>query len=94
MTQKKLKSYLDKSRVVVESALRRHLPKGAPRRLLQSMRYSLFAPGKRLRPILVLGACEALGGRVRDALPGACAVELIHTYSLIDDDLPAMDDDD
>ena len=94
MTPKKLKSYLDKSRVVVESALRRHLPKSAPRRLLQSMRYSLFAPGKRLRPILVLGACEALGGRVRDALPAACAIEMIHTYSLIHDDLPAMDDDD
>ncbi|MBI3270252.1 MAG: polyprenyl synthetase family protein [Planctomycetes bacterium] len=58
------------------------------------MRYSLFAGGKRLRPALALLACELLGGRERDALPVACAFEVIHTYSLIHDDLPAMDDDD
>jgi geranylgeranyl diphosphate synthase type II len=58
------------------------------------MRYSLQAGGKRLRPILVLAACEAVGGRIKDALPSACAVEMVHTYSLIHDDLPAMDNDD
>ncbi len=58
------------------------------------MHYSLFAGGKRLRPILTLAAAEAVGGRMRDALPLACAFELIHTYSLIHDDLPSMDDDD
>jgi geranylgeranyl diphosphate synthase type II len=58
------------------------------------MRYSLFAGGKRIRPILVLAAAEAAGGSVEGALDAACAVELIHTYSLIHDDLPAMDDDD
>src|SRR4051812_49461792 len=58
------------------------------------MRYSLFAGGKRLRPILVLAAAEALGSNGKDALPLAAAVECIHTYSLIHDDLPCMDDDD
>ena len=58
------------------------------------MAYSLFAPGKRLRPLLVVLACEAAGGRSDDSLPAACAVEMIHTYSLVHDDLPAMDDDD
>jgi geranylgeranyl diphosphate synthase, type II len=59
-----------------------------------AMAYSLFAPGKRLRPLLVVLACEATGGTLELALPSACAVEMIHTYSLIHDDLPAMDDDD
>ncbi len=58
------------------------------------MRYSLFAGGKRLRPILALAAAETVGGRIADALPLACSLELIHTYSLIHDDLPSMDDDD
>jgi geranylgeranyl diphosphate synthase type II len=58
------------------------------------MRYSIFAGGKRLRPALVLAAAQAVGGSVQEALPAACAVEMIHTYSLIHDDLPAMDDDD
>jgi len=58
------------------------------------MRYSLFAGGKRLRPILCLAATEACGGKIRDALPFACALECIHTYSLVHDDLPSMDDDD
>lgn len=65
-----------------------------PELLSQSMRYSVEAGGKRLRPILVLLACEALGGDPAAALPAACAIEMIHTYSLIHDDLPAMDDDD
>src|SRR5205085_3975374 len=66
----------------------------APARLLEAMRYSLLAPGKRLRPVLVFMASQAAGGSDRQALPAACAVEMIHTYSLIHDDLPAMDDDD
>lgn len=65
-----------------------------PRRLLDAMRYSLMSPGKRVRPILTLLTCEACGGAREAALPAATAVEMIHTYSLIHDDLPAMDDDD
>jgi geranylgeranyl diphosphate synthase type II len=67
---------------------------GCPERLREAMRYSLLAPGKRLRPILVLLANEACGGTIDAALPAACAVEMVHAYSLIHDDLPAMDDDD
>ena len=66
----------------------------APARLLEAMRYSLLAPGKRLRPVLVFMAAQAAGGADEQAIPAACAVEMIHTYSLIHDDLPAMDDDD
>src|SRR5262249_3459207 len=65
-----------------------------PPDLVEAMRYSLLAPGKRLRPLLVLLAAEASGGTDEAALPAACAVEMVHTYSLIHDDLPAMDDDD
>ena len=68
---------------------------GAPdARLYDAMRYSLLGGGKRLRPVLVLAACEAVGGKLEDAMGLACAVEMIHTYSLIHDDLPCMDDDD
>ena len=63
-------------------------------KLAEAMRYSLLAGGKRIRPVLVLAFCEACGGDPDTALPGACAVELLHTYSLIHDDLPCMDDDD
>ena len=65
-----------------------------PERLRESMAYSLLAGGKRLRPILCLFACEACGGKIEAALPAAAAIEMVHTYSLIHDDLPAMDDDD
>src|SRR5690348_14825011 len=65
---------------------------GGPAAIREAMAYSLFAPGKRLRPLLVVLACEAAGGTLELALPSACAVEMIHTYSLIHDDLPAMDD--
>jgi len=65
-----------------------------PTRLREAMSHSLLAGGKRLRPLLVLMACEACGGRVESAMPAAVAIELVHTYSLIHDDLPAMDDDD
>ncbi len=67
---------------------------GGPEAVHDAMAYSLFSPGKRLRPLLVVLACEATGGTLEVALPSACAVEMIHTYSLIHDDLPAMDDDD
>ncbi len=62
--------------------------------LYESMKYSLTAGGKRLRPALLIGACEFAGGNIQEALPYACALEYIHTYSLIHDDLPCMDDDD
>jgi geranylgeranyl diphosphate synthase type II len=65
-----------------------------PRELADAIRHSLLAPGKRLRPMLVLMSCQACGSDIGRALPAACAVEMIHTYSLIHDDLPAMDDDD
>ncbi|MFM8274344.1 MAG: polyprenyl synthetase family protein, partial [Gemmata sp.] len=81
----------------VEAALRAALADAtaaAPPALAGAMGYSLFAPGKRLRPVLVVLACEAAGGAPDLALPAACAVEMVHTYSLIHDDLPAMDDDD
>lgn len=65
-----------------------------PENLRESMAYSLLAGGKRLRPVLVLLACQACGGDIEAAMPAACAIEMIHTYSLIHDDLPAMDDDD
>ncbi len=65
-----------------------------PDRLREAMEYSLKAGGKRLRPVLLLAACEAAGGRAEEAMPFACALEMIHTYSLIHDDLPAMDNDD
>lgn len=83
-------------RVLVDEALDRCLPPASawPATIHEATRYSLFAGGKRIRPILSLCAGDAVGGVRDDVLPLACAVELIHTYSLIHDDLPAMDDDD
>lgn len=78
----------------IETALRRCVPLMQPKRLADSMRYSLLAGGKRLRPLLVVAAAEACEGKVSDVLDAACALECLHTYSLIHDDLPAMDDDD
>jgi geranylgeranyl diphosphate synthase, type II len=80
----------------VDAALdaRTRLDEGCPSRLREAMRYSLLAPGKRLRPLLVLLAARACGGQVEAAMPAACAVEMVHAYSLVHDDLPAMDDDD
>ena len=65
-----------------------------PEKLEEAMAYSLAAGGKRLRPVLLLASCEAAGGNPEEAMPFACAIEMIHTYSLIHDDLPAMDNDD
>lgn len=91
-----LPAYLERSTAAVNAALDRFLPRpnAKPATLHKAMRYSLFAGGKRLRPALCLAAAEACGGTWSAALPLACAVECIHTYSLIHDDLPAMDDDD
>ena len=91
-----LKRYLVSRQKEVDRALDRFLPKAtvSPATIHKAMRYSLFAGGKRLRPILCLAAAEACGGKTAAALPQACAVECIHTYSLIHDDLPSMDNDD
>lgn len=80
----------------VDSYLEQYLPKQTeyPSEIFEAMRYSIFAGGKRLRPIMLLSACETLGGESNKAIPFACAIEMIHTYSLIHDDLPAMDNDD
>jgi len=80
----------------IDAALRSYTDfgEGCPKRLAEAIRHSLLAPGKRMRPILVLMACEACGFDRERAMPAACAVEMVHTYSLIHDDLPAMDDDD
>ena len=88
--------FLAATRVDVDAALEAWLPeptRGAPR-LAEAMRYSVKAGGKRLRPALAIAACRAFGGTDQTVMPFACALELIHTYSLIHDDLPAMDDDD
>ncbi len=91
-----LKRFLEQCTEQVNRALDRFLPsdRTRPATIHQAMRYSLFAGGKRMRPALCLAAAEACGGSRNDALPLACAVECIHTYSLIHDDLPAMDNDD
>ena len=91
-----LHTYLRSKQLLVEDCLRQllHKEEGCPATLAEAMAYSLLAPGKRLRPLLVILAAEAGGGQDQTALPAACAVEMIHTYSLVHDDLPAMDDDD
>ena len=91
-----LKAYLAARQKEVDRALDRFLPKEKtrPATIHKAMRYSLFAGGKRLRPILCLAAAEACGGERAAAMPLACAMECIHTYSLIHDDLPSMDNDD
>ena len=91
-----LKTYLTTRAKDVDAALDVFLPKAKerPATIHAAMRYSVFAGGKRLRPVLCLAAAEACGGEFSLALPPACAVELMHTYSLVHDDLPAMDDDD
>jgi geranylgeranyl diphosphate synthase type II len=91
-----LKVYLRSRQKEIDRALERYLPKSTtkPATLHKAMRYSLFAGGKRLRPILCLAAAEACRGKISNALPLACALECIHTYSLVHDDLPSMDNDD
>ncbi|MGD9647001.1 MAG: polyprenyl synthetase family protein, partial [Pirellulales bacterium] len=84
------------SRVEIDRALEAYCSfgPGCPASLAEAIRYSLLAPGKRLRPLLCIWGAAAVGGNAADAMPAACAVEMIHAYSLIHDDLPAMDDDD
>lgn len=91
-----LTRFIENSTASVNTALDRFIPAETtrPATIHKAMRYSLFAGGKRMRPALVLAAAEACGGRTADAMPLACAVECIHTYSLVHDDLPAMDNDD
>jgi geranylgeranyl diphosphate synthase, type II len=89
-----LKSYLQERSAIVERALDRSISITRPEKVYESMRYSLLAGGKRLRPILCLATCELTGGTIDMAMPTACALEMVHTMSLIHDDLPAMDDDD
>lgn len=90
-----IEKYLKEKRIAIESTLNRllHSPKKYPPIIHQAMRYAVFGKGKRLRPILLIAATEACRGKTSDALPAACAIEMIHTYSLIHDDLPAIDDD-
>lgn len=91
-----LAAYLHEKRAFVDEALRGFLPEpeGPAADIIRAMSYSLFAGGKRLRPILCIAGAEAVEGDAQDVLPVACAIELIHTYSLIHDDLPVMDNDD
>jgi len=91
-----LKPWLKAQQKLVDAELKRQLPRESvrPQTIHKAMRYSIFAGGKRLRPILTLAAAEACGGKVENALLPACAVEVMHTYSLVHDDLPCMDDDD
>lgn len=89
-----LNTYLANAKTEVEAALDASITVVYPEKIYESMRYSLMAGGKRLRPILCLAACELLGGDRAIAMPTACALEMIHTMSLIHDDLPAMDNDD
>jgi len=91
-----LADFATEARARIDAALRACLVlgPGCPDQLREAMEYSLLAPGKRLRPILVLMAAEACGGASQSAMPAACAVEMVHAYSLVHDDLPTMDDDD
>jgi geranylgeranyl diphosphate synthase type II len=91
-----LGDYMKQRAAAVDAALDRFLPAESdrPESLHKAMRYSVFAGGKRLRPVLVIAGAEAVGGSAERVMPTACALELIHTYSLVHDDLPAMDNDD
>jgi geranylgeranyl diphosphate synthase, type II len=91
-----LRAYLRSRQKLIDRALDKYLPKEGtrPGTIHRAMRYSLFAGGKRLRPVLCLAAAETCGGKIDKAMPLACAMECIHTYSLVHDDLPSMDNDD
>lgn len=89
-----LSAYLQVRQAQVEAALDSAMPTIYPEKIYEAMRYSLLAGGKRLRPILCLATCEMAGGTIEMAMPTACALEMVHTMSLIHDDLPAMDNDD
>ncbi|WP_445638184.1 geranylgeranyl diphosphate synthase CrtE [Nostoc sp. DSM 114161] len=89
-----LAAYLKERQKLCDTALDRAIPVVYPETIYESMRYSLLAGGKRVRPVLCLASCEMMGGTIEMAMPTACAVEMIHTMSLIHDDLPSMDNDD
>ncbi|MFH1709520.1 MAG: polyprenyl synthetase family protein [bacterium] len=91
-----IQKYLSQRRIVIDKAIPRYIPRGEKftRSLHEAIEYSLMSGGKRIRPILTLAACEAVSGKFKDAIPLAVAIEMIHTYTLIHDDLPAMDNDD
>jgi geranylgeranyl diphosphate synthase type II len=93
---KRIEDYLEERKILVEEALEKFMPKpsGLAGDVIRAMNYTLFAGGKRIRPVLCIAGAEAVGGSADDVLPVACAIELIHSYSLIHDDLPVMDDDD
>ncbi len=95
MMQNDLEAYIGERRSAVDETLQKIFPpaSGHAYEIVKAMEYSIFAGGKRLRPILCIAAAETVGGHFSDVMPVACALELIHTYSLIHDDLPAMDDD-
>src|SRR5436309_12103758 len=94
-TAEEVRAYFERVRTLVESKLEEIVPAedASPASVHAAMRWSLFAPAKRLRPVLVFAAGEAFGARAENLIRTACAFELIHTYSLVHDDLPAMDDD-
>jgi len=94
--KKSFEEYFKSDRRIIDRALLGHLNKerSASGEILEAMKYALFPGGKRLRPILCLEASRACGGKIKDAVPAACAIEFIHNFSLIHDDLPSMDDDD
>lgn len=96
MTSLFLSEYLKSRQEIINRSLKEIIPseKTFPSTIHRSMRYSLMAGGKRLRPILAIASAESVGGKMKEVLPLACAIEMIHTYSLIHDDLPAMDNDD
>ena len=87
------RAYMTAARERVNGALDELLPQAEVSSVAEAMRYAVFAGGKRLRPVLVLAAAEAVGGREANVMPAACALEMIHTYSLVHDDLPSMDND-
>ncbi len=91
-----IEHYLDERKTLVDKALHKFMPNpsGLASDVIRAMNYSLFAGGKRIRPILCIAGAEAVGGSTDSVVPVACAIELIHTYSLIHDDLPVMDNDD
>lgn len=90
-----INEYIESRRQMIEDGLAYYMDQfGGNNKVSEAMRYSLFASSKRARPILCLAACEAFGGDSKNAVAAACSVEMLHTYSLIHDDLPAMDDDD
>lgn len=96
MDTDEFKKYLEDKKALIDAELDKLLPpeEGPSKLLARAMRYSVLAPGKRIRPILCLSACRAVGGEEKNSLRTACALEFIHTYSLIHDDLPSMDNDD